>query len=30
MQPGKVRATELAIFFGALAVIVGLVLWALL
>ena len=30
MQPGKVRATELAIFFVALAVIAALVAWALL
>jgi hypothetical protein len=27
---GKVRATELLIFFGALAVIAALVLWAVL
>ena len=30
MQPGKVRATEIAIFVGALAVIAALVIWALL
>jgi hypothetical protein len=30
MQRGKVRGAELALFFVALAVIVGLVIWAVL
>ena len=29
MQPGKVRAIELTIFFGALGVIAALVIWAM-
>jgi hypothetical protein len=28
-QPGKVRKADLAIFFGALIVIVALVIWAI-
>jgi hypothetical protein len=30
MQPGKVKRTDLLIFLGALAVVIGLVLWAIL
>jgi hypothetical protein len=29
MQPGRVKRTDLLIFLGALAVIAGLVVWAL-
>ncbi len=29
MRPGRVKTADLAIFFGALAVVVGLVIWAL-
>jgi hypothetical protein len=30
MQPGKVKPADLALFFGALAVVAALVVWALL
>jgi len=29
MQPGKVKRSDLLIFLGALAVIVGLIVWAI-
>jgi hypothetical protein len=30
MQPGKVKRADLLIFLGALAIVIGLVLWAIL
>jgi hypothetical protein len=30
MRPGRVKTVDLALFLGALAIVVGLVLWAVL